>query len=30
MNKRMIGYIIGRILLLEAGLMILPLLISFI
>ena len=30
MNKRMIGYIIGRIILLEAGLMVLPLLISFI
>lgn len=30
MNKKMIGYIVGRILLLEAGLMILPLIISFI
>ena len=30
MNKKMIGFIVGRILLLEAGLMVLPLLISFI
>ena len=29
MNKKMIGYITGRILILEAGLMILPLIISF-
>ena len=30
MNKKMIGFIVGRILLLEAGLMILPLIVSFI
>ena len=29
MNKKMIGYIIGKILILEAGLMVLPLIISF-
>ena len=30
MNKRMIGFIVGRILSLEAGFMILPLIVSFI
>ena len=30
MNKKMIGFIVGRILLLEAGLMLLPLIVSFI
>ena len=29
MNKRMIGFITGKILILEAGLMVLPLIISF-
>lgn len=29
MNKKMIGFITGKILILEAGLMVLPLIISF-
>ena len=29
MNKKMISFIIGKILILEAGLMVLPLIISF-